>query len=95
MANFYLSFKFEFFVVVSISFFSLVSIAQINVDGIVFGATIDSHSHTFAKEMKKMFEISMIGELSYFLGLHVQQLNLGMFVSPANYAMELVKINWP
>jgi hypothetical protein len=39
------------------------------VDDIVFGSTVDSHSLSFAEEMKKMFEMSMIGELYYFLGL--------------------------
>ena len=32
-------------------------------------ATNDSLSHSFAEEMKAMFEMSMIGELTYFLGL--------------------------
>ncbi|XP_059441942.1 uncharacterized mitochondrial protein AtMg00810-like [Corylus avellana] len=41
--------------------------------------------------MKKMFEMSMIGELSFFLGLQVQQSKLGMFVSQTKYAKELVK----
>lgn len=38
-----------------------------------------------------MFEMSMIGELSYFLGLQVRQSDLGMFISQAKYAKELVK----
>lgn len=36
-------------------------VAQISVDYIVFEATIDSHAHEFVVEM------SMIGELAYFL----------------------------
>ena len=39
----------------------------------VFGATNDSLSHSFADEMKAMFEMSMVGELTYFLGLQVKQ----------------------
>ena len=66
-------------------------IAQTYVDNIVFGATVDSHSHTFADEMKKMFEKSMLRELSYFLGLQVQQSDHGMFVSQAKCDKELVK----
>ena len=38
-------------------------------DDIVFGSIVDSHSHSFAEEMKKMFEMRMTGELYYFLGL--------------------------
>jgi hypothetical protein len=56
-------------------------IAQIYVDDMVFGAIVDSYSHYFAEEIKKIFEMSMIGELSYFLGLQVQQFDHGMFVS--------------
>ena len=44
-------------------------IVQIYVDDIVFGATNDSLAHSFADEMKAMFEMSMVGELPYFLGL--------------------------
>ena len=41
-------------------------VAQIYVDDIVFGATNDSFAHSFADEMKAMFEMSMVGELTYF-----------------------------
>ena len=44
-------------------------VAQIYVDDIVFDATNDSLAHSFVDEMKAMFEMSMVGELTYFLGL--------------------------
>ena len=44
-------------------------VAQIYVDNIVFGASNDSLAHSFANEMKAMFKMSMVGELTYFLGL--------------------------
>ena len=44
-------------------------VAQIYVDDIVFGAINDSLAHSFPDEMKVMFEMSMVGELTYFLGL--------------------------
>ena len=47
-------------------------VAQIYVDDIVFGATNDSLAHSFVDEMKAMFEMSMVGELTYFLGLQVK-----------------------
>ena len=43
-------------------------VAQIYVDDIVFDATNDSLAQSFADEMK-MFEMSIVGELTYFLGL--------------------------
>ena len=44
-------------------------VTQIYVDDIVFGATNDSLAHSFADEMKAIFEMSIVGELTYFLGL--------------------------
>ena len=44
-------------------------VAQIYVNDIVFGAINDSLAQSFADEMKEMFEMSMVGELTYFLGL--------------------------
>ena len=48
-------------------------IAQVYVDEIVFGSTINHLAQEFSKEMKREFEMSMVGELNYFLGLHVKQ----------------------
>ena len=42
---------------------------QIYVDDIIFGSTNQDFSEEFGKMMANEFEISMIGELSYFLGL--------------------------
>ena len=44
-------------------------VAQIYVNDIVFGATNDSLAHSFANEMNAMFEMSLVGEQTYFLGL--------------------------
>ena len=47
-------------------------VAQIYVDDIIFGAINDPLTHSFTDEMKAMFEMSMVGELTYFLGLQVK-----------------------
>ena len=39
----------------------------------MFGATIDDQSIEFSEGMKKEFEMSMVGELTFFLGLQVKQ----------------------
>ena len=44
-------------------------VVQIYADDIVFGATNDSLAHSFANEMNAMFEMSLVGEQTYFLGL--------------------------
>ena len=56
-------------------------VAQIYVDDIVFGVTNDSLAYSFANEMKAMLEMSMVGELTYFLGLQVKQTDLGIYIT--------------
>ena len=43
-------------------------IAQVYVDDIVFSSTSEFMSDKFAKKMASKFEMSMVGELSFFLG---------------------------
>ena len=51
------------------------------VDDIVFGSSIDALAQEFSEEMKKEFEMSMVGELNYFLGLQVKQRKDRIFIS--------------
>jgi hypothetical protein len=44
----------------------------------------------FFAEMKQEFEMSMIGELNYFLGLQVKQNAKGISISQSKYPMDLV-----
>lgn len=46
-------------------------IIQIHVDDIIFGATNESLCKEFAKLMRSEFEISLMGEINFFLGLQV------------------------
>jgi hypothetical protein len=41
--------------------------------------------------MESEFEISMIGELSFFLGLQITQRSEGMFISQEKYLREMLK----
>ena len=66
-------------------------IAQIYVDDIVFGSTSRNIFDVFVNQMKNEFEMSMVGELTYFLGLQVQQMNDGIFICQSKYAKNLVK----
>ena len=45
----------------------------------------------FGKMMANEFEMSMIGELSYFLGLQIMQLKNGTFVSQGKYIKDMLK----
>ena len=48
-------------------------IVQIYVDDIIFGATNEELCQEFSKLMQGEFEMSMMGELNFFLGLQVKQ----------------------
>ena len=60
-------------------------------DDVVFGSTIDNFAHEFSEEMKREFEMSIVGELNYFLGLQVKQQKDGIFIFQDKYAKNLVK----
>lgn len=66
-------------------------IVQIYVDDIIFASTKRSYSNDFAKLMKDNFEMSMMGELSFFLGLQVHQSPRGIFINQSKYALEILK----
>ena len=48
-------------------------LVQIYVDDIIFGYTDEKLSNKFTKLMQSKYEMSMMGELTYFLGLQVKQ----------------------
>ncbi|GJY80242.1 retrovirus-related pol polyprotein from transposon TNT 1-94 [Tanacetum coccineum] len=66
-------------------------LVQVYVDDIIFGSTNLKFSKRFANLMKKNFEMSMMGELKFFLGLQVHQSPRGIFISQSQYAIELLK----
>ena len=66
-------------------------VCQIYVDDIIFGSTNQDFCKEFGDMMSREFEMSMIGELSYFLGLQIKQLKDGTFVSQTKYAKDLIK----
>jgi hypothetical protein len=61
------------------------------VDDIIFGCNKDPLVQWFAFAMESEFEISMIGELSFFLGLQITQRFEGMFISQEKYLREMFK----
>lgn len=65
------------------------------VDDIIFGGNDDELCRNFAEEMKNEFEMSMLRELSFFLGVRVQQLKHGIFISQLKDIMEMLKcLTW-
>ncbi|XP_023757988.1 uncharacterized mitochondrial protein AtMg00810-like [Lactuca sativa] len=65
-------------------------IVQIYIDDIIFGSTDESLSVKLADLMKSKFEMSMIGEMTTFLGLQIKQSTDGIFVNQENYVKNLL-----
>ncbi|KAJ3698926.1 hypothetical protein LUZ61_002631 [Rhynchospora tenuis] len=66
-------------------------LVQIYVDDIIFGSTNASLAEEFSSLMSSEFEMSMIGELNFFLGLQIKQQQDDIFISQTKYAKELIK----
>jgi hypothetical protein len=66
-------------------------IVQVYVDDIVFGGSSHSLVARFAENMSKEFEISMMGELQFFLRLQIKQVKEGTFVHQAKYTKNIIK----
>nr|GEU67369.1 hypothetical protein [Tanacetum cinerariifolium] len=65
-------------------------LVQVYVKDIIFGSTNLDFSKHFSNLMKSNFEMSMMGELKFFLGLQVHQPPRGIFISQSQYAIELL-----
>nr|GEX03276.1 hypothetical protein [Tanacetum cinerariifolium] len=66
-------------------------LVQIYVDDIIFGSTKPVFAKRFEKLMKDNFEMSMIGEMKFFLRLQVHQSPQGIFICQSQYTMDLIK----
>nr|GFA98576.1 putative ribonuclease H-like domain-containing protein [Tanacetum cinerariifolium] len=66
-------------------------LVQVYVDDIIFGSTKKELSTEFEKLMHDKFQMSSMGELSFFLGLQVQQKSDGIFISQDKYVADILK----
>nr|GEX84395.1 uncharacterized mitochondrial protein AtMg00810-like [Tanacetum cinerariifolium] len=66
-------------------------LVQIYVDDIIFGATNKDLCKYFEKLMKDKFQMSIMGELTFFLGLQVKQKKDGIFISQDKYVAEILR----
>nr|GFA36344.1 uncharacterized mitochondrial protein AtMg00810-like [Tanacetum cinerariifolium] len=64
---------------------------QIYVDDIIFASTDPRECDGFFKEMSSKFQVSMMGQMSFFLGLQVSQNPRGIFINQSRYANEILK----
>ncbi|GJT82488.1 putative ribonuclease H-like domain-containing protein [Tanacetum coccineum] len=65
-------------------------LVQVYVDDIIFGSTKKSLCTEFKKMMHKKFQISFMGELTFFLGLQVKQKEDGTFISQDKYVNDIL-----
>ncbi|GKD75137.1 putative ribonuclease H-like domain-containing protein, partial [Tanacetum coccineum] len=66
-------------------------LVQVYVDDIIFGSTKKLLCIEFEKMMHKKFQMSSMGELTFFLGLQVKQNEDGIFISQDKYVTEILK----
>jgi hypothetical protein len=58
---------------------------------ILFGSTNKSSCEEFSRIMIQKFEMSMMGELKYFLGFQIKQPHEGTFISQTKYIQDILK----
>ncbi|GJW06826.1 putative ribonuclease H-like domain-containing protein [Tanacetum coccineum] len=68
-----------------------IMLVQVYVDDIIFGSTKKSWCDEFEALMKSRFQMSSMGELTFFLGLQVKQNKEGIFISQDKYVAEILK----
>ncbi|GKE34642.1 retrovirus-related pol polyprotein from transposon TNT 1-94 [Tanacetum coccineum] len=66
-------------------------LVQIYVDDIIFASTNTALCNEFANQMTTKFKMSMIGQMSFFLGLQISQSPKGIFLNQSKYASEIIK----
>nr|GEV26573.1 hypothetical protein [Tanacetum cinerariifolium] len=66
-------------------------LVQVYIDGIIFGSTSYKLFKQFEKLMTNKFEMSMMGELTYFLGLQIKQDDKGISICQEQYTRNLLK----
>jgi hypothetical protein len=64
---------------------------QIYMDEIIFGCSSHVLASNFQEIMEKKFQMSMMGELTFFLCIQVKQIKQGTFVHQAKYMKDLIK----
>eukprot|EP00253_Pinus_taeda_P022897 PITA_22897 len=60
-------------------------------DDIIFGSNEEAMSQSLSLVMQKEFEMSLLGELAYFLGLQIQQNEGSIFLSQTKYLKQILK----
>nr|GEU93430.1 putative ribonuclease H-like domain-containing protein [Tanacetum cinerariifolium] len=68
-----------------------IMLEQVYVNDIIFGSTKKSWCDEFKALMKSRFQMSSMGELTFFIGLQVKQKEDGIFISQDKYVAKILK----
>jgi hypothetical protein len=66
-------------------------LVQIYVDDIIFGGSSHTLVSRFQEMMESKFQMFMMGELTFFVGIQVKQTKQGTFMHQAKYTKDLMK----
>lgn len=66
-------------------------IVSLYVDDLIYSGNDESMMMEFKRSMMKEFDMSDLGKMRYFLGIEVQQLENGIFISQKKYAWDVLK----
>ncbi|GJT12755.1 retrovirus-related pol polyprotein from transposon TNT 1-94 [Tanacetum coccineum] len=66
-------------------------LVQIYVDDIIFASNDPKACDIFSNEMSSKFQMSMMGQMSFFLGLQVSQSPGGIFINQSKFSLEILK----
>jgi hypothetical protein len=66
-------------------------LVHIYVDDIIFGGSSHLHVSSFQEMMEKEFQMSIMEELTFFLGIQVKQMKEWIFVHQTKYMKDLIK----
>jgi hypothetical protein len=66
-------------------------VCQIYIDDIIFGSTNHIFCEEFSRIMTKRFEMSIMGELKFFLGFQMKQVKDRTFISQTKYTHDMLK----
>ncbi|GKE46125.1 retrovirus-related pol polyprotein from transposon TNT 1-94, partial [Tanacetum coccineum] len=66
-------------------------LVQIYVDDIIFASTDPKDSDRFSNKMSSKFQMSMMGQMPFFLRLQISQSPRGIFINQSKYANETLK----
>ncbi|GKC14550.1 retrovirus-related pol polyprotein from transposon TNT 1-94, partial [Tanacetum coccineum] len=66
-------------------------VVQVYVGDIIFGSTHPRYTQLFSDLIKSRFKMSMMGEMTFFHSLQVNQSPHGIFINQSNYVLEILK----